>query len=250
MKKKQTILNILSKKLILTAIFLGLSITGFSQTTDLFFEQTNEFLKKNVTLDGKVDYNAIKKSPGELMYILDNAAKLNTKFSDKSLAKAFWINIYNLQVIKGVLDNFPLKNVDKIPTFFKENNFIVGNQELTLDDVENTILRELLFDPAIHFVLSSASLGGAPLLNAAYMPKTVAEQLKAQTTAVINAKNYYRINKDTKTVEIPKYFEWYKKDFVTQYFNEIDFLNIFLEKRLDNKLAIKTYDFDWTINQK
>jgi Protein of unknown function, DUF547 len=119
-----------------------------------------------------------------------------------------------------------------------------------LDDVENTILRELLFDPAIHFVLSSASIGGAPLLNAAYMPKTVAEQLKAQTTAVINAKNYYRINKDTKTVEIPKYFEWYKKDFVTQYFNEIDFLNIFLEKRLDNKLAIKTYDFDWTINQK
>lgn len=250
MKRKQTYFNFSTIKFLFTFALLTLSIAGKSQTTDLFFEQTNEFLKKNVTADGKVDYNAIKKSPGELIYILDNAAKMSTKFSDNVLAKAFWINIYNLQVIKGVIDNFPLKNVDKIPTFFKENNFIVGNQELTLDDVENTILREILFDPAVHFVLSSASLGGAPLLNEAYMPKTLNDQLKAQTTKIINAKNYYRINKDTKTIEIPKYFEWYKKDFVTQYFNEVDFLNIFLEKRLDNKFAVKTYDFDWTLNQK
>lgn len=250
MRKNLSNFKFLSKKAILTLTFLGLTIIGQSQTTDLFFEQTNEFLKKNVTIDGKVDYVGLKKSPGELMYILSNIEKINTKFSDKSLAKAFWINVYNLEVIKGVLDNFPFKNVDKIPSFFKENNFIVGNQELTLDDVENTILRELLFDPAIHFVLSSAALGGSPLLNAAYMPKTVADQLKSQTIALINSKNYYRINKDTKTIEIPKIFEWYKKDFVTQYFNEIDFMNIFLEKRIDNKLAIKTYDFDWTLNQK
>jgi hypothetical protein len=35
-----------------------------------------------VSADGKVDY-FIKKSPGELIYILDNIAKLDTKFSDK-----------------------------------------------------------------------------------------------------------------------------------------------------------------------
>jgi hypothetical protein len=36
-----------------------------------------------VSADGKVDYFKIKKSPGELIYILDNIAKLDTKFSDK-----------------------------------------------------------------------------------------------------------------------------------------------------------------------
>ncbi|MGA9638491.1 DUF547 domain-containing protein [Flavobacterium sp.] len=250
MKKKLSNFKLFKTKITIMFSFLVFSISGYSQTVEIFFEQTNEFLKKNVTAEGKIDYITLKKSPGELMYILSNVEKLDATFTDKNLAKAFWINIYNLQVIKGVLDTYPFKNVNQIPNFFKGNYFIVIQQELTLDDVENTILRELLFDPAIHFALSSASNGGAPLLNEAYMPKTIEEQLKTQASRVINSKSYYKINKDEKSIALPKIFEWYKKDFVTQYFNEIDFLNIFSEKRIDNKLSVTTYDFDWTLNQK
>ena len=238
------------KKVILLVAFTLISITTKAQTTELFFEQANEFFQKNVTPEGKVDYAKLKKSPGELMYILSNAEKLKTQFDNKDTAKAFWINIYNLEVIKEVLDNYPLKSVNDIPGFFKENNFLVGGQELTLDDIENTILREIFVDPGIHFVLTSAALGGAPLMNSAFMADKVNDQIKQRTTMVINSKDFLKIYKPTNSVELPKIFEWYKKDFVTGYFNEIDFVNIFLEKKVDPKMKIMTYSFDWSLNQK
>ena len=238
------------KKIILLVAFTLFTISINAQTTDMFFEQANEFFLKNVSPEGKVDYAKLKKSPGELMYILSNVEKLKTQFDNKETAKAFWINIYNLQVIKGVLDNYPLKSVNDVPAFFKENNFLVGGQELTLDDVENTILREIFVDPGIHFVLTSAALGGAPLMNTAYMPESVNDQIKQRTTLIINSKDFLKTYKSTNSIELPKIFEWYKKDFVTGYFNELDFVNIFLEKKVDPKMKIMTYSFDWTLNQK
>ncbi len=238
------------KKTLFITMLLCFSFQIKAQTAAIFFEQTNEFLKKNVNTEGKVDYATLKKSPGELLYILSNISKIDAKFDDKNTAKAFWINVYNLQVIRQVLENFPLKTVNDIPGFFKENNFMVASQELTLDDVENTILREIYVDPGIHFALCSGSNGSAPLLNGAYMPTTVDAQMKLQAKNFINSKGFMNFNKDTKTVIIPKIFEWYKKDFVTAYFNEIDFLNIFLEKKLDPTLKMSTYEFDWTLNQK
>lgn len=237
------------KKTLLTICFLGLSLISKAQTTDLFFTQTTEFLKKNVTTEGKVDYYTIKKSPGELIYILSNIEKLDTKFSDKKLAKAFWINVYNLEVIRSIVDIFPIQSVEKIPGFFDTNTFTVGNQELTLNDIQNVILRDLFFDPAVHFTLSCGAMGGAPLLNTAYVPTKVDEQIKQQATLVLNSKNYFFINKDLKVIELPKIFQWYKKDFAVNYFNEVDFINLFLEKKVDNQLTVKTYDFDWSLNK-
>ncbi|CAM3091598.1 DUF547 domain-containing protein [Flavobacterium frigoris] len=238
------------KKITLTLFFLGFSLISLGQTPQIFFEQTTEFLKKNVTEEGKVDYFTIKKSPGELIYILSNIEKLDTKFSDKKFAKAFWINVYNLEVIKAVIEHFPLASVEKVPGFFDTTTFTVGNQQLTLNDIQNVILRDLFFDPAVHFTLASGANGGAPLLNTAYLPTTVDVQIKQRATLVINSKEYFYINKDLKVIELPKIFEWYKKDFAVNYFNEIDFINLFLEKKVDNKLTVKTYDFDWSLNQK
>ena len=238
------------KKLLIIIVLIGLSIKSQSQTIPLFFEQSNEFFKNHVSADGKVDYAKLKKSPGELMYILDNISKIPTQFEDKNASKAFWINVYNLQVIKNVIDNYPLKPVTDVPTYFKEINFMVGNQELTLDDIENTILREIFTDAGIHFVLCSASNGGAQLLNAAYLPENVESLMKQRAKLYLNTKNVIMVDKASRVVELPKIFEWYKKDFVTTYFNEIDFINLFLEKKIENTLKIQTYDYNWTLNER
>jgi hypothetical protein len=227
---------------------LAINFSANSQTIDLFFQQADVFLSKNVTDDGKVDYETIKKSPGELFYILDQAAKLNLKSETKDVAKAFWINAYNLQCIKMVVERYPLKSVLEHPSFFKRDNFLIANQDVTLNDIENVILREILFDPGYHFVLSSAAIGSSPLLNKAYMPQTVSEQIKEQARKIINSKGYFIFEKDIKTVFFPQIFEWYKKDFVINYFNEIDFANLFLEKKLDNTYNVKYYKFNWDLN--
>ena len=232
-------------------IILVLSFSTVSaQTIDTFFEQTDEFLKKNVDLNGKINYASLKKSPGGLLYILDNATNLNTNFEDKNTAKAFWINMYNLQVIKGVLDGYHVKSVNEIPGFFKEKTFVINKKNITLFDIETIILPEIQKDACIHFVLFTASNGGVVLMNGAFLPKTVNDQIKQQTKLFINNKNIVKIDTKNKLLDLPKIFEWYNSEFVSYFGNEIDFLNIFLDKKLENNLVIRTYNFDWSLNEK
>lgn len=237
----------MKKKLLFFSLFILTSVCKAQTITD-FFEQTNEFLKKNVTAEGKVNYTQLKKSPGELIYILDNISKLKTDFKTKEEAKAFWINTYNLLVIRSVIEKMPIVSVNTIPGFFNERSFIVAKQELTLDDIENTILREIIADAGVHFVLCKGTNGDAPLLNAAYIPEKVNEQIKQQARLYINSKDFYKIYKNTNSIELPKMFETYKNDFVTGYFNEIDFINIFLEKKVETTQKVITRAYDWSLN--
>lgn len=239
----------MKKKLLLILFCVASSFTQ-AQTLNDFFEQTNEFLKKNVSETGKIGYAQLKKSPGELIYILDNISKLKTDFKTKEEAKAFWINTYNLLVIKSVVEKFPIVAVNAVPGFFDERTFIVAKQELTLNDIENTILREIIADAGVHFVLCKGTNGDAPLLNEAYTPEKVNDQIKQRARLYINDKDFYRIFKNTNSIELPKMFETYKSDFVTGYFNEIDFINIFLEKKIETTYKVMTRAYNWSLNSK
>ena len=72
--------------------------------------------------------------------------------------------------------------------------------------------------------------------------------MSLQVKSAINKPNFLKINKENDFIEFPYLFEKYKKDFVTMYFNEIDFVNIFLEKKLNTKMKIGHYKFDWSLN--
>ena len=74
-------------------------------------------------------------------------------------------------------------------------------------------------------------------------------QVLFELKSAINKSGSIKVNKGQNTVEIPNVFELHKPDFVTQYFNQIDFLNIFLENKIDNKLQINYTNFDWTLNE-
>ncbi len=238
------------KKIILLIAFFSLNATVQAQSSGVFFDLANVFLKKYVDVNNKVNYQELKVNSDMLNLIMDYAAKINLKNESKDTNKAFWINVYNLAVIKNVIENYPLKSTMDIPGFFNENDFLIANQRLTLDDIEHTILSEIFQDPGIHFVLVSGANGGVQIKNEAYMPKDIDAQIKAEATKYINNKDVIRIDKKNKIVELPKIFEWYSKDFVTYYTNEIDFLNIFLEKKLEKDYKTKIYEYDWTLNKK
>ena len=240
----------MKKLLLIIAFFAVTSTTVNAQGSGVFFDLTNVFLKKYVDANNKVNYQELKGNSDMLNLIMDYAAKINLKNENKETCKAFWINVYNLCVIKNVVDNYPMKSTMDVPGFFNENDFLIANQRLTLDDIEHTILREIFQDPGIHFVLVSGSNGGVQIQDHAYMPKDIDAQIKAEAIKFINNKDVIRIDKKNKVVELPKIFEWYTKDFVTFYTNEIDFLNIFLEKKLEKDYKTKIYEYDWTLNKK
>jgi Protein of unknown function, DUF547 len=239
----------MKKFLILIAVLVCFTTEIKAQSTGAFFDISNLFFRKYVNKNNEVDYQNLKVNSDLLNIIIDYSAKLNLKNESKEVNKAFWINIYNLIVIKNVLDNYPLKSVQDIPGFFKETEFLIAGQQLTLDDIENTILREMFKDPGIHFVLSSGAVGSPPLLDHAYMPTNIDVQIKDQTIKMINNVDFVKIDRKEKNIELPKIFEWYTKDFVTYYTNEIDFLNLFLEKKLTKDFKTKIYEFDWALNR-
>ena len=235
------------KNIIFIILFLNSLCSLNAQTEALFFEQTNEFLKNNVTKEGKINYGVIKKSPGELFYILDNISNLKIESNkNNEFFIAYWINMYNLLIIKNVIDNYPIKSVNVVDGFF-DKTYLINGDNLSLLDIEKK-LNLICKEPGIHFVLSKASNGDPILYNGAYLPESALYQISLQVESAANKPNFLKINKKTNVVELPVIFEKYKEDFVTLYYNEIDFVNIFLEKKLDNKMKVVYGIFDWTLN--
>lgn len=235
------------KNILYIIFFLNTFCSLNAQTEALFFEQTNEFLKNYVTKEGKINYGELKKSPGELIYILGNISKLKTESNINSEHNiAYWINVYNLLIIKNVVDNYPIKSINTVTGFF-DKTYLINGDSLSLFDIEKK-LNLLCKDPGIHFVLSKASNGDPILYNGAYLPESALYQISLQVKSAINKPAFLKVNKQTNVLELPTIFQNYKEDFVTSYYNEIDFVNIFLEKKLNNKMKVVYANFDWTLN--
>ncbi len=232
-----------------TFFLIFFSITTFvkAQNIDEFFIKTDEFLKKH-TQNSKVDYQNIKKDIHKLHEVLDIASKIDLTNQDKNTTKAFWINAYNLLVIKGIAAKYPVKSPLDISGFFDKITHSISNMNISLNDIENNMIRAKFNDPRIHFVLVCAAKGCPPIISEAYFPQTLDKQLNAQTVLAVNNPNFIKVT--AKKVELSQIFEWYKIDFVANGKNELDFINQYREAKIDEKSKISYYPYDWTLNNK
>lgn len=219
-----------------------------AQKLDVFFKKTNSFLNKNVNENGKVDYEYLKINNESLLSILDLVKEIDLEKENLNTKKAFWINVYNLQVIRLVAENNKINSVLTIPNFFSEKKFIIAKKEITLDIIEHDMLRKEKYDPRYHFVLYSASKGGAKLSNNAYLPENLHEQLEKQTKEKINSEGFFSIDLENNTLYLNQFFEWYAKDFKLLFSDITDFLNLYSNVKIKKGFQIKYYDFDWDLN--
>lgn len=228
------------------ALFSLFLLQGFSQSVDTFFSKTDAFFKTNVK-NGLVDYKAIKENPDELNSILDLAKSITVSKGEANTFQAFWINGYNLHVIKGIIDNYPVKSPLDINGFFDKTKREIGGKQITLNDIENKQLRENFSHEArFHFVLVCAGLGCPPIINGAYLPSKLESQLQQQTELALNDPNFIKIK--GKKVLVSQIFEWYKVDFTQDDKDEIHFINQFRNEKLDTKAKLGYYPYDWTLN--
>ena len=220
-----------------------------ANTVEIFFQKSNVFFKTFV-VDSKVDYNALKNNPQTLNEVLKIAAELDLTSLDSNSYKAFWINTYNLLVIKGIIANYPLNSVKEIKGFFDKKTYIVGGEELTLKKIEEKKIRKVLNDSFLNFVLVCAANGCPPLISEAYMPESIDTQLEFQTKKSINNPNFIRIDKKKKVVEISEIFDWYREEFINQDERIIDFINKYRAEKIDLSYTIQYYNYDWSLNNK
>jgi hypothetical protein len=214
---------------------------------DSFFKKSDVFFKKYVA-NSKVDYAAVKSNSSDLETLLNLTENANLNGLTDNETKAFWINAYNLHVIKGVVAKYPVKSPLDVPGFFDKIQYTVAGNKITLNDIENKKIREKYNDARIHFVLVCGANSCPPIIEGAYFPETLEKQLNEQTKLALNNPNFIKVSKGK--VSVSQIFEWYKKDFITKKSNEIDFINKFRTTKISSNSKLGYYTYDWTLNKK
>jgi hypothetical protein len=214
-----------------------------------FFIKANTFFSANVS-NGMVDYKGIAANPAKLNEITSMMNKLIIPKSDEETYKAFWINAYNITVIKSIVENYPINSpLDKAGFFDKITHDIAG-KKITLNDIENKVLRAQFNDARFHFVLVCGAVSCPPLISKAYMPETLDTQMNTQTTLAMNGTYFIQVNDKKKRVECSKIMTWYKEDFRMNGTTEIDFINKYRKEKLTSDYKLTYSEYNWALNAK
>lgn len=237
------------KNLIIIIHLLVLSyLPGATAAADTFFDHVDRFLDVYVH-DGRVDYGAIHKDPQHLNALAREIAGFDPgKLPEGDPRKAFWINAYNILVIKGIIDHYPTDSPLSIAGFFKEIKHPAAGQMLTLDEIEHERIRAVYGDARIHFALVCAARGCPPIRNRAYRPETLDAQLETGTRQILNDPGFIRIDPAAKSAAISEIFKWFRDDFESGKVTVRDFINRFLSGDIPEDFTITFYAYDWQLN--
>lgn len=230
------------RQIFFTALLFS-TIFTFGQST--FFDKADLFFQTYVE-GGLVKYEQLKNDPIRLNELVEMIENYDLSDRTTEERKAFFINTYNILVIKQVLDFYPVESSMKIPGFFDMVGFKVAGDVMTLDWIEDDILFAEHYDARLHFVLVSGSVGCPPLAEYAYLPEDLDGQIEARTQEILDINWYVRIYKDR--VLLSKVFDWYKEDFLAEASDYIDYINKFRLIKIPTSIAVEIYEYDWSLN--
>ncbi len=202
-------------------------------------------LRKYVASNGDVNYAGIKADQAALKSYLGEleAADISTMSRKEKLA--FWINAYNAYTIKLITDNYPLGSITDLEGGkpWDKKWIKLNGKTLSLNNIENDIIRPQFNEPRIHFAVNCAAKSCPPLLNRAWTAKNMEANFEKQTKAFVNSSSFNQIGGSSATVS--KIFEWYAVDFG----DLITFLNKYSSTKLDAGASISYKDYNWSLNK-
>jgi len=179
----------------------------------------------------------------------------DTKRWSENEKLAYWINVYNAFTIKLIMDFYPIESIKEIGSAIQiplinspwDIPIInIGDQKLTLNDVEHRILRKDFHEPRIHFAIVCASISCPKLRPEAYTSSLLEAQLNEQAFAFVNDPSKNMITSDE--IKISRIFQWFGGDFENNG-TVIEYLNQFSDTKI-NTSADQTYlDYNWGINE-
>jgi len=244
-----------AKYLLSGIIGLAIAAPGLSAAMDhsLFGELLGDHVK-----NGVVDYQGFKKNETRLDSYLELLGKTDVQALGRKDQFAFYINAYNAGTIKLILSKYP--NITSIWDLgnrvfnspFKKKFLQLGSRKVSLDYIENDILRPRFADPRVHFAINCASKSCPPLLSQPYQGEILDRQLNNAARTFINDTRFNRLNGNT--LYISRIFKWFSEDF------DNDPLTFFLKYAIGDfkenledrksEIRIKYLDYDWSLNGK
>lgn len=232
-------------KKIVFIVLVALSNVTIAQSVDSIIIKSDTFFKNYVN-SGLVDYALVKENLSELNQLITEYDNSNSFSSNEK--KALLINLYNLSAIKLLAENYPVSSPQAIAGFYDKKIIKYNNSSLSLNDLENNILRKEFKDPCLHFVLVCGALGCPPITNFAYTPIKLEEQLNEQVKISLDNSEFIKVNANDKTVLLSEIFKWYEEDFLREHKSVINFINKYRTQIIDENYSTDYYPYDWKIN--
>lgn len=212
--------------------------------TQIKAQKLEEFYK-SVVQNGLVKYDFIKSSQSNELTVhiktINNQLIADGNVYDK---KHLYLNLYNLLVIQQVVQNYPTKSPMNIVGFFDSNKFTVGNKQMTLNELENNLIRPTYKDPRVHFALVCGAKGCPPIQDFPFTKEKLNEQLSLVTQQALNNSTFIQ-SIDEKNAKISEIFDWYAADFGGNNKGIIDFINQYRTAKIN---SFSFYSYDWTLN--
>lgn len=206
----------------------------------------DDFLLKTVN-NGQVNYKLIKENyTNELNSLIHQINEKIEVSGEPRTLKAAYLNLYNLLVIQQVIEHYPIQSPLDVPGFFDLNKFEINNQNITLNELENEIIRPTYNDPRVHFALVCGAKGCPPIQNFSFKNNILEDQLNNVTKKALNDSTFIPFLNNG-TAKISEIFSWYSEDFGSTEKNIIAFINAY---RTPNKhiKSISYYNYNWELN--
>ncbi len=170
---------------------------------------------------------------------------------------AFWINLYNAVTVQVILEHYPVRSIRRIkygnPIAFgpwDRKLVSVEGRRLSLNNIENDILRTEFDDNRIHYAINCASISCPNLLPTAFAGATLEAQLDAAARGYINHQRGVRVADDRLIAS--SIYNWFDEDFGGDEVSVLGHLQLYANEELLTILAdrsrIDSYDYDWALN--
>ena len=212
-----------------------------------------QLLQEHVDAAGWVSYKGFVRDSVKLNKYLTNLSDCAPTIKwTREENLAYWINVYNAFTVKLIVDHYPVasikdikKGIPFVNSVWEMDFFKIGGKDYNLSTVEHDILRKRFDEPRIHFAIVCASKSCPSLLNEAYEPEKLEEQLTAQTQNFIddNSKNEMEVEE----IRISSIFKWFKKDF-TKNGTIQEFIRPYSKRDFVGSAKVKYLEYDWSLN--
>jgi len=210
----------------------------------------------------RVDYAAFKAGGhNSLKAYVGQLERVDPRGLDRAEQFAFLANLYNAKTIDIVLDKYPVKSIKDISLGgglvatitggpWKAKVLTLQGVELSLDDIEHTILRPMFKDPRVHYAVNCASIGCPNLGTEAFTGTKLNEQLDTAARAYINHPRGVDVRSDGLIAS--SIYDWFADDFGGTEEAILAHLKQYAEPGLKEKLegvsSIADYAYDWGLN--
>jgi Protein of unknown function, DUF547 len=215
----------------------------------------------------RVDYRAWQKAgQAQLKEYLARLQATDPRTLDRPEQFAYWANLYNAKTIDIVLAHYPVESIREISIdqgllgFLKQSVGAGGpwkakvlnvvGVDLSLDDIEHSILRPVFKDPRVHYAVNCASFGCPNLGTQAFTGADLEAQLEAGARAYVNHPRAIAL--ESGSVAASSIYKWFQTDFggsETAVLNHVrKYARKDLKSKLANKTAIGGYRYDWSLN--